>query len=85
MFVFMLMLLATFVGGVIVCLVNGLTTYLIARRTRRSPWAWTALAGIPGVSVVSSWWFYLSTVLRLLDDVERLKMTGEFGGARPPG
>jgi hypothetical protein len=78
-------LLVMFAGAVAACLLNGFTTYLIARRTHRSPWMWTALAVVPGVNVVSSWWFYLSTALRLLDDVERLKMSGEFGDARPPG
>ena len=65
-------------AGVVACAVNGLATYLIAKRMRRSPALWTALAVIPGPNVVSSLYFYLTTILRMLDDLERLKTASAF-------
>ena len=70
--------LLVFVAGVAACCINGIATYLIARRMARTPALWTLLAVIPGVNVASSLYFYLTTVLRILDDVQALKTASAF-------
>lgn len=55
------------------CLVNAVVTFLIARRAGRPAALWSLLALTPGVNVASSLYFYLTTILRMLDDLAALK------------
>lgn len=86
MILFLLVVIIPLAAGAALCVVNGVTTYLIARRTGRPAWMWTVLAITPGVNAVSSWYFYLTTVLRMADDLNALKAGNVFGEAtsRPP-
>ncbi len=74
--------LATFVAGAVLCIVNAVATYQIARRSGRPVALWTVLALIPGVNAPASLYFYLTTILRMLDDIAALKAAGMFTDPR---
>ena len=61
------------VGVGAVCVVNATVTFLIARHAGRPAALWSLLALTPGVNVPSSLYFYLTTILRMLDDLAALK------------
>jgi len=71
-------ILMLFVGGTAACAVNGAVTYRIARRTGRPRRVSTALAVLPGINVVSSVYFYATTILRMLDELNVLKTASAF-------
>ena len=80
--IFLAIMLTLVVGGVAACVANGVVTYQIARRTGRAKGVWTVLAVLPGINVVSSVYFYATTVLHTLDDINVLKAASAFD--RPP-
>ena len=63
------------------CLVNAVVTFLIAKHAGRPAALWALLALTPGVNAPSSLYFYLTTILRILDDLAALK---EARGFPPP-
>jgi hypothetical protein len=65
-------LIALFVVGA-ACLTNAVVTFLIARHAGRPAGLWALLALTPGVNVPSSLYFYVTTILRILDDLAALK------------
>jgi hypothetical protein len=69
----LLTVLIAVVGVGAACLVNAVATYLIARHAGRPAALWSLLALTPGVNVPSSLYFYLTTILRILDDLAALK------------
>jgi len=78
----LILALATLAAGAVVCVVNAVATYQIARRSGRPVALWTVLALIPGVNAPSSLYFYLTTILRMLDDLAALKAANNFADAR---
>jgi hypothetical protein len=82
MIMLVLLALPVLLGGTAACLANGVATYRIARWTRREPWLWTLLAVAPGANLVSRW-FYATTLLRMLDELETLKTDVTFGPNGP--
>jgi len=78
----LVLLLIAAIGLGAVCVVNAVATYLIARRSNRPAALWAILALTPGVNVVTSLYFYLTTILRILEDLATLKAAGVF--AEPP-
>lgn len=78
----LILALATFAGGAVVCIVNAVATYQIAKRSERPVALWTVLALIPGVNAPASLYFYLTTILRMLDDLAALKAASTFADPR---
>jgi hypothetical protein len=68
--------------GVAACLLNAVATFLVARHSGRPAALWSLLALTPGVNVPSSLYFYLTTILRMLDDLAELKQASASAANR---
>jgi len=73
----LMMLMATAAVGA-ACVTNAVATWLIAQRSGRPAALWAMLALTPGVNVPASLYFYLTTVLSMLDDLAALKQADPF-------
>jgi hypothetical protein len=79
----LILVLVGMAGVGAVCVINAVATCLIARRSGRPVALWTVLALIPGVNAATSLYFYLTTILRMLEDIAALKQAGVFADGRP--